>query len=558
MPRIFLLLFAALAFGQYGGNCLYFDGVDDMLSLDIPADINEDHIYIESWIKLHRDATGKCSIFSLGRNRDDGGADSTESFALAYYPDSGYFRIRDYAIDNTVQLDTNISYAREDLSDQWVWIQVDKYNDGVKLAIGEDFEENIFIGYFDPSIPENSKIYIGSWFGEEDGRFHGYMDRAGIRTNYSDSYFFDRYIELTSSTLTFITGFNFDEETFTGTFADVFGARDATSEGMDSTNILPSSFTYGAAYHSYYGAALPRCSYMQYKDTTITIEFWFKSDVWDTLEYIMSIPDSTNSRFIDLYARYDSIFFTYTDAEEFYLCQIPESTWAHIALIRDGERFRVFIDGIEYLDHIDEGFTFRYYSMFGLGSRSGYPPMMDFAADEMRIWDHARSQSQIIRNMCVSMDRQTPGLKFLARLDKRWTSGGIYDLIAQTASGPSLMSFSLDYQDQPYKVRCAYDTDDWNFGWTEGRPDSTCSASLGIGFMDAVISDDVHIRSLVIPDSTALSVTSGTVRIDNILHIPGSFTFAGDSLVIGGRLNSPECNLIVGGAGIVIEGGFEF
>jgi hypothetical protein len=92
----------------------------------------------------------------------------------------------------------------------------------------------------------------------------------------------------------------------------------------------------------------------------------------------------------------------------------PVGILTHLAWTFDGTWFRLFINGVEDpASPVDAGFSDVYYGdedvLIGAGNFS-VARRFDGIVDEVRIWDHARSEGEIAGQMNCALSGDEPGL----------------------------------------------------------------------------------------------------------------------------------------------------
>ena len=95
---------------------------------------------------------------------------------------------------------------------------------------------------------------------------------------------------------------------------------------------------------------------------------------------------------------------------------VPSGTSSHVAVTFDGAYLRLFINGVEDgASPVETGFDTVDYGpqdvLIGAGNFSNpYERRFDGIIDEVRIWDHARSEAEIAGQMNCALDGTEPGL----------------------------------------------------------------------------------------------------------------------------------------------------
>ena len=84
--------------------------------------------------------------------------------------------------------------------------------------------------------------------------------------------------------------------------------------------------------------------------------------------------------------------------------------WYHVAVVRQGASVRLWVDGVDKTDtagsHIDPAYVANRVAQIG----SSVPDMLDGCISEVRVWNYARSESQIKDNMSSELTGTEEGL----------------------------------------------------------------------------------------------------------------------------------------------------
>ncbi len=224
-------------------------------------------------------------------------------------------------------------------------------------------------------------------------------------------------------------------------------------------------------------------------------------------------------------------------AEQFLTGKYRWSTnrWHHVAVVLNGSTGRLYIDGVE---EDAKSMTFTGSSLgsianFWLGRSAFGDPYFKGRIDDVRIWNTARSASQVATNMKANLTGLETGLVSLYRFETTATANGtntgITGLTNQVAAGTSgvLNGFSLTGSLSNW-------TDNVSFpaGFTigqsyEGGKIAYLDATGLHGFIAAPSDQSFEVvwSSINISISTSLSITSGQQNTDNIVavHLSGSY-----------------------------------
>ncbi len=83
------------------------------------------------------------------------------------------------------------------------------------------------------------------------------------------------------------------------------------------------------------------------------------------------------------------------------------NAWHHLALTYDGATIKIYIDGVLANSQAQTGTIAVNTNALVLGEQTGYPEYFGGSADEIRIWNLARTQTQIQSNMNKELDPTT-------------------------------------------------------------------------------------------------------------------------------------------------------
>lgn len=136
------------------------------------------------------------------------------------------------------------------------------------------------------------------------------------------------------------------------------------------------------------------------------------------------------------------------------------NVWHHLAATYDGATIRIYINGILAASRPQTGAITTNSNTLGLGNQPGFPEQFGGRADEIRIWNVARSQAQIQSNMMKELDPTTQtGLVSYYTFNQGVVSGnntGLSLLIDHSATNSNnglLTNFSLSGVGSNYLVQ---------------------------------------------------------------------------------------------------------
>lgn len=124
------------------------------------------------------------------------------------------------------------------------------------------------------------------------------------------------------------------------------------------------------------------------------------------------------------------------------------NAWHHLAATYDGSMIRLYINGVEAASQARTGAITANANVLALGNQTGYSEYFGGAADELRVWNVARSQADIQANMNKQLDPATQtGLVSYYSFNHGVTSGsnaGLTTLVDQAGNNNgTLNNFNL-------------------------------------------------------------------------------------------------------------------
>jgi hypothetical protein len=178
---------------------------------------------------------------------------------------------------------------------------------------------------------------------------------------------------------------------------------------------------------------------------SFTIEFWFKSNnTTQSQTYVIGEPVNIWAilyEYVDDTIEFYSAGFTGSDPRPGTGMQISDQTWHHVAYTYDGSTWSGYLDGVQQFS-VSRTFSLQT-STNGvyIGSANGSLAFVQHTMDELRIWNLARTASQIQDNMNRKLTGSETGLVGYYRFDS--TSGTtLYDSSGNNIHG------SLTYMEE--------------------------------------------------------------------------------------------------------------
>jgi hypothetical protein len=234
---------------------------------------------------------------------------------------------------------------------------------------------------------------------------------------------------------------------------------------------------------------------------------------------------------------------------------IPRNKWTHIAVTYDGSYIRSYINGDLRYSEPQTGALTTTTAPLLIGNNSATDRTFDGEISELRIWNDARTPTEIRDNMCSSLIGDESGLVAFYRFDQ---SAGttLYDWSTNSNHG-TLTNMTEDDWTSSY----AYNT--WvgceganfadNYNWSTGTAPNSTTVNVGItnysGGNQPAISGDYTSNHLSINSGATLTINSGrTLTVNGSAFISGTqsgdgkieLTGASASHVLAGAFNNLE------------------
>lgn len=198
--------------------------------------------------------------------------------------------------------------------------------------------------------------------------------------------------------------------------------------------------------------------------SAITIEAWcFATKNTGIQDVVSKSNNSTNTGYI--FPRTDdgwatvSMFLHIGGSWRVISAAYPSlNTWHHLAATYDGATMRIYINGVLAASQAQTGTIAVNGNALSLGNQPGYPENFGGRADEIRIWNVARTQTQIQNNRMKELDPATQtGLVSYFTFNNGIASGtntGMFNLIDLTGNNNGTLSnFTLSGAGSNYLVQ---------------------------------------------------------------------------------------------------------
>jgi hypothetical protein len=416
------------------GNALTFDGTDDYVQLQ------QNYTWPTSfstmaWIYLE-DYSGQASIFSAGQI--SGSATNSLAEFRIYQDKLQYGQLYDATWEPVT---SNTTFAQN----KWYHVAVVKNASTVTLFINGEIDNS---GSISNTLGYNVNAAIGNLLVYDapsaDYYFKGKIDEISFWSTTLSQNDIQNYMNqhLTGSETGLLQYYRFDHESGIK-LADFSGnGNDGTLINMDNTDWIPSDVPIITSPVAGKGNALHFDGVDDYvqvpgdsniRPSQITIEAWIKADSWGANYWDNSIVSTEsgngngyalrcgNNGKLDFLIGHSNVWYQTTTDEVMSL-----NTWHHLASTFDGTTLTIYIDGIEIISESPANAALGYVGSEALkiGDSCAYTGRYFHGKiDDVRIWNYARTQTDIQSDMYNILDGNETGLMGYWRFDQ--TSGRI-------------------------------------------------------------------------------------------------------------------------------------
>ncbi len=213
---------------------------------------------------------------------------------------------------------------------------------------------------------------------------------------------------------------------------------------------------------------------------------------------------------------------------------IEPNTWAHIAVTYDGTNYSFYVNGIlKFTTTIDAG----NYPTRGITYIGKVNTYFSGKIDEVRIWNIARTATQIRENMTRTLEGNESGLVAYYGLNE---AGGttVYDATSSSNTGIlTNMDENSDWADsESFTTWLGVTSSDWSTAsnWSNGVP--TSNSNVGIynlnGNNEATISGAPEVNNLLISSTSTPTLSSG-ITVNGSLLLEKNMDLSGQTITLG-------------------------
>ncbi|MGB0431170.1 MAG: LamG-like jellyroll fold domain-containing protein, partial [Bacteroidia bacterium] len=548
------------------GHCLNFDGSNDYVDLG-DVDESSGKISVEMWVKFNNNNTNQALFsklnFSNGQNDDPYGAYYNGSADYLYWYANGYYWRKTWV--PTVDQWYHLAFTYENGS-------YNLYIDGVRIYKDQAMNRGSLVNSSNP-------LLLGAWKTNSTVEyfFNGEMDEVRV---WSDIRTFQ---EIRKNMHRRINGneqglnayFRMDrslgselpdvsKKSNDGTL-NQFALTGSSSNWVESTapvgdsSLNSSIIGPGNALHFDGSNDYVDCNDVMDVSTGLTLSAWVRPDaIVSSSTYMVSkFHFSSGSASDDSYALYvwngnlrllvsnGSTYETKTAALEGY----SANTWHHLAVTYNGSTVNFYQNGIligtqtTAISSINNSSTD--FVIGALTNNSAIAYHFDGQIDELRVWNVARTQTQIQDDMYATLDGDETGLIGYYLFDEQYGTT-LYETTSNGHDG-TLANFSGTYfvdasSREPYKT-IASGSHNTGATWKGGSAPSTSTDRLAV-FHDLTIAASGTYNRLQVNSNKSLTINSDlTVNGDVIVNGTCSGT---NKIILGG--SSKQC---LGGSGTI-------
>ncbi len=529
---VFLLGGMNYVFSQQGGYALEFNGSDSYVDCGTSSNFELSTLTIEAWVKLETAGVFQAVISKLESST------STTGYELAVNSSNQV----ELVVGNSDEVMSELVASTTLTTGVWYHIAgtydgeiMKVYVNGVlsgtttlsdvitnsseALTIGRRADgSNYFSGVIDEvrvwnSERNESEIKANMFkelVGDEDGLLAYYTMSDGIGEELSDVSTNDYTGTLTNS----------PSWVASGCFA---GPRNALSFDGDDDYVdlgTPSELT-------------------ELGETSYTIEAWIKTSVNTSRQTIIGNYDGTPSWVIEVYSAGNLRMYVNNTGYNS-TAVVADGNWHHIAGVRDLDNdIIMYVDGVEVYNYGSDpegSFTTTYSTRIGENPSSGYALPFEGEIEDVRIWNEARSQSEIQDNMMKTLDGDETGLVAYYRFDQE-DGATLYDI---TSNGNNGTLNNMDDEDwvssNAFNTWLGGESSDWTTAtnWSNGAVSSDDNVGIYSWTVgnELNINDAPEVNNMVI-SSSASPTLSSVITVNGNLIVNTDMDLNGQVVTLG-------------------------
>ena len=372
-----------VAAGKYG-NGRSFNGTSDYVNCGNNDALNPGtgDFSVGMWVKLPEKLSGNYGVLTKNYNLAYGVFYTSSNDELALYPQSG---------SNNNGIDISSYY------DEWVYViwTIDNINDIQKSYLNGAFnnQTNYILG----DVTSISNLNIGRYT-SGSGYFTGYLDEIRIYNRALSAREVKALYEYAPGPVAY---YDFDEKTGTTAYDSSGGEYNLTPDGITSADVVIGKFGSAYSYSTSSVRKFYRTGSVPVIKKKLTVSAWVYPRSYPTERACLLVGHSSWAYFLSLNSDGSLNSYWYNTTPAGYHSSgagtVPLNTWSYLTATWDGSYTRLYVNGIEKNKIVVTGDgvqpTGYYIGAEGTGRR------FDGKIDEMRIYNYARTQKQILEDM---------------------------------------------------------------------------------------------------------------------------------------------------------------
>ncbi len=520
----FLLLSMGAFYLNAQNNCLTFDGSDDYVNCGtLPALRPTSAITVEAWININSIGQWEGVVSNL---QDNG----SEESGYAFYFNNENITWWLKTVNGSTNFENNAPNASISTGS---WNHIAGTYDGSALRL---YVNGIFIddyattgnidwtysplGFFVGSLKDNDENYY----------FDGKIDEVRIwntaRTETEIRQNMYRELPDPDSELTLVAYYKLNETGSTTSAADSKGSNNGTLTNMAGSEWQTSPAFFGPKNCLNFNASDDYVSgnLTSSASSVLTIEFSVSFNDLSNQQNLLYISDGATNQRIVPYKDADNkinLFVADVNNNADVLSSdfiIEQNKWYHLAFVYDDKAAAIYVNG---LNVASKTMTYSYAldgsDIFSFGSDNGGGSNSNVKMDEVRIWNTARTETEICGNMFTSLNGNESGLIAYYNFDNV-INGALADFSGKNNDG-ALYNMSATNLDASAAFNTWLNTNSTNWSlagnWSRGSV-PTSTDHVGVHEQDGDdpdISSDIECHNLTIGLDATLDFQSGSHTI---------------------------------------------
>ncbi|HQN73768.1 MAG TPA: LamG domain-containing protein, partial [bacterium] len=535
-------------------NALSFDGADDHITVPHDSSLNFTEFTVEMWINKSETKDLKLMGKSLSYSHQKGfvmGITNQDKLFIETWNSGSVF--------------TQGTSTMTIPNGQWVHL-VMTWKSGDRLKGYINGQNVIDVATADYDITTTNALIIGMapWNDLNENHFKGKIDEVriwnDIRTETEIRQNMYRELPDAASETNLVAYYKFNETSGT-ILEDSKGNNHGELKNMAGDEWTPSLAKFGPKQALSFDGTDDYVSFASgnspaYNNTSMTVEAWINSSSTNTEEEILGWGSEVDSNVVEFRMSSGKLEFG-MDVSGWQSVtgnkNINDGEWNHVSFVKNGNSVSLYVNGI-----LDSQGTVTFSpsvtvmtigNLYQNGSHQSGRYEFPGKIDEVRIWNTARTASEIRENMTRNLTGNETGLIAYYNFDN--TSGTILQDFSGNGNDGTLTNMDdADWVDsEAYNTWFGAAGSDWSeaLNWSDGVPASTDNVGIykWSGNSEVSISGTPEINNLVISSTAAPT-------LDSDITVNGNFINA------GGTLNGGASTVFLGGISQAIAGNTSF